>query len=86
MAVFPFEADTPLVIDPDRMLTPPPAFSSLEPISRWHREISKLPSIVDQTQLPKRGGLNVRRKTPAPDTFLDSRRLRVAEANDHACV
>jgi hypothetical protein len=39
--------------------------------------------VVDETQLPQCGGLNIRRKPPASSAFPDRRRLGIAKVNDH---
>jgi hypothetical protein len=39
IAVFPNETDTPLIIDPDTVLSFSRSFQRLKPIGRWHTEI-----------------------------------------------
>jgi hypothetical protein len=51
-AFAPDEADPPLIVDPDTMLTLPVAAQSLKPISRNCRHVRQLLRVVQHPQLP----------------------------------
>jgi len=55
----PFEADAPLVIDADAMLSGPIAAQFLQPIGRRSAQIIQGDSIVDHAQFPQGDLLNV---------------------------
>jgi hypothetical protein len=47
----PPEADPPLPVDPDAILTAPPAFQSLEPIAGRHAQVGQRSRLVQHAQL-----------------------------------
>ena len=59
MSISPNEANPPLVVDADRMLTFPACFKSLQSISRWYPKVGYFPGIVEKTQLTQCSGLDV---------------------------
>ena len=58
----PFITDTPLVIDPNRVLPEAASLEPFETISRRGKQIGKLYGVVQHTQLPKGGLLDIRRQ------------------------
>src|SRR4051812_6970018 len=59
----PFEADPPLIVDPDAVLTAPVAVQSFKTIARRDPQIAKLPGRIDGEQLGSRAGLNLIRQS-----------------------
>jgi len=59
IAVFPNETDTPLIIDPDTVLSFSRSFQRFKPIGRWHTEIFKQPRIVQHSEFSARDNLNI---------------------------
>jgi hypothetical protein len=86
MSFFPHEADPPLVIDADRMLTYAIALQRLEPVRRRYAQILKPSGVVDQTQLAERRYLDIRRQSPTPAAMPNGVRFAVGEAGDHANI
>lgn len=60
----PLEHDPPLVIDPDRVRSPTIAPERLEPVPRWHRQISEPHGGVQVLQLTLSRASDVRREPP----------------------
>src|SRR5690348_16944712 len=42
----PYETDSPLVIDPDRMLSLPVCFQRFEPVAWWNMQVRKHPRLI----------------------------------------
>jgi hypothetical protein len=61
----PVETDAPLVVDADRILTPPLALQRLQAISRRRAQIAQCVRLIDQAQLPQRDRLDVGRQLAA---------------------
>src|SRR6476659_10577423 len=62
IAFSPDEADPPLLIDADRMLSLAIAFECLEPVGGWDTQVFQTLCVVQQAQLSERAGLYVRRQ------------------------
>ena len=78
----PLEADTPLLIDPDAMLSNAIPLQRFKSVSRRNSQIVDILSIVNHPELPARNALNVLWQRPranaTPDTFslLGCKRLQ----------
>src|SRR6476661_9384516 len=83
MAFLPDKANSPLIIDPDRVLPPPIASESLKPVRGWHAQIIEPSGIVEKTQFAKCASLNVRRQPATGVARPDGCGLTVAKADDH---
>jgi hypothetical protein len=79
----PPEADPPLVVDPDAVLTGPISTESLEPIPRRHPQIVEGLRSIDDQQLPIRHPLQIRAESPHALTPPDPFRVRIRERLDH---
>jgi hypothetical protein len=51
VTVFPVKADSPLIVDPDTVLTLAVAFKAFEPVARRDSEILKMPGPVKVQKL-----------------------------------
>jgi hypothetical protein len=60
-SLIPDETDTPLVVDPDRVLSLPISFQGFKSIARGNTEIAEYPSLVQKTKFSERHILNVGR-------------------------
>src|SRR5262245_2405237 len=83
IALSPDEADPPLVVDADRMLTAPIALQGLQPVARRHAKIIETDRVVEKTQFAQSNGLNVAREAAAAEACPDRGRFLVAVARDH---
>lgn len=83
VATFPDEADTPLVVDPDAVLTSTCSTQRLQSIFRWSAQIIKPFSSVDWKELPQRNPLELPRKCPVAFTEKQFLGLLVPERPDH---
>jgi hypothetical protein len=79
----PSEANAPLVIDPDAVLTGPVAFQGLKPIARRYAQEVQGGGSVDLQQLTMRNPLYVRRKAPTMLALKELLCLSGSEALDH---
>src|SRR4051812_23557536 len=79
----PDEANPPLLVDPDRMLSLPIGLQRFEPVGRRYLQICKPPRAIQQAQFAQGAFLNVRRQSPATMAGPDGRGLTVPETNDH---
>src|SRR6185295_19326691 len=86
MALSPNEADPPLVVDTDRMLSAAISLQCLQAIGRRNAQIVQAPGIVEQTQLAQRHGLDVSGQTPTAAPLPDRLCLPVAKARDHCLI
>jgi hypothetical protein len=82
-AFAPDEADSPLTVDPDAMLTLPVAAQSLEPVSWNYRHILQYPGVVEHPKLPPCHRSNVAESAalPAAEELFG---LLAAERLDHS--
>jgi hypothetical protein len=83
LSISPMEADAPLVVDPDRVLTAPVAGERLQPIARRGPQILQTLSPVDKTQLLQRRSLDVGREPAGTPTGPYSLGLAISETPDH---
>jgi hypothetical protein len=81
--VLPAEADPPLIIDADAVLTSPIPFELLEAVPGRHPKIGELFGRVDRDQLPEHRALERRRVAADGLTAEQARRVSVAKAVDH---
>jgi hypothetical protein len=70
----PAEADPPLVVDPDAVLTLPIAAKGLKPISRWHAQVVQAGGNLELAQLTASHG---REALETPDALPTRERLGV---------
>lgn len=82
-SVGPHEADPPLVIDPDAVLSDPIAFQRFEPVSRWNPEIVQRYGGSDLTQLAQRRRVDPRIDRRHPFATPQSFGVPAAERSDH---
>jgi hypothetical protein len=47
ITLFPNEANPPLVVDPDAMLSTAVPFKSFQPIARWHLQVLHRPGAME---------------------------------------
>ena len=68
----PAEADSPLVVDSDAVLTAASAFQAFQAVRRWDPQVGQITSIVQHSQLPSCYRLNIRRQAlrPLPAPYL----------------
>jgi hypothetical protein len=67
----PTEADTPLLVDPNAVLTSPAAAEPLKPVSRWTSEVIEGLGRIQHEQLSVSGPLKGRRKALVAHTAED---------------
>ncbi|SMX60107.1 protein of unknown function [Bradyrhizobium sp. ORS 285] len=82
-SILPDEANSPLIVDPDRMLPGAVSPQSLEPVPGRHPEIVKNPGLIQKTKFAKCDILNVRRQSSAPPAGPYQLRFPIREALDH---
>ena len=58
VAITPYETDTPLIIDPDTMLSLSRTFQCLKSIGWWYSEVFKEPRIVQHSEFSARDNLD----------------------------
>ena len=59
MALSPDKTDSPLIVDPDGVLSFARASQSFKAISRWYAKVVDSPGVVEYTQLSQCDGLNL---------------------------
>ena len=81
---WPFEANTPLVVDADAVLAFPAALQGLEPVSRQNCKVAEREGRFEPVQLQTGGALDAREGF---DTFSgrEGSSFLVPETNDHEC-
>ncbi|CCE00728.1 hypothetical protein BRAS3809_370004 [Bradyrhizobium sp. STM 3809] len=82
-SIIPDEANSPLIVDPDRMLPDAVGLQSLEPVPWRHSEIVENPGLIKKTKFAKCDILNVGRQSSAPSAAPYQLRLAIREALDH---
>ena len=80
----PTEAEPPLVIDPDAVLTCAISQQFFEPIRRWHHQISKRGCCIQNPEFPKSGALQIGREPRDPLALEQLFRVLAPEAADHS--
>jgi hypothetical protein len=85
-SILPNEADPPLVIDPNTMLTPALSLEQLKPIAGWGRQVAQLFRLVDQAKLALSDALDVVRqffREPAVEKCFG---VAVREGSNHDSI
>ncbi len=83
VVITPFEANSPLVVHPDAVLTCPAADQLLKAVARWNLKILKRFCRVQHDQFSKRRLLSRPGETSRGLPLKDLPGLRIAEAPDH---
>ena len=76
VALPPHEAQTPLVIDANAMLTRSVVFERFQPVARRRPQIQQVGCRIQNLQLPQGDPLNVRRKPARASALPNLRCLR----------
>ena len=84
MAIAPFEANAPLVVDPNAVLTGAVSAQSFQSIGRRHAQILQGLRPVEHSQLAQGNLLNVGRQPARPLPLKDLLCFCVLETLDHA--
>lgn len=82
----PLEADAPLVVDADGVLTSPVSVESFEPVSRRNAELKQLRDRIELGQLSQSRALNIRRKGTDLLQLEQAGSFVAGEGTDHALV
>jgi hypothetical protein len=82
----PYEANAPLIVYPNAVLSRSIALQGLQPIAWRNAKVGQNTSLVEHAQLSQGDGLNVRGKPPAPPPRPYQFRFRIGEASDHSRV
>ena len=82
-AVFPSEADAPLVVDPDTVLPLPVPAELLQSVRRWYAKVIQIFRTMEDDKFPIPNQLNVPRKALRKLLPPDFGRLLVLERLDH---
>jgi hypothetical protein len=82
-SLIPDKADPPLIIDPNRMLSPTVHSECFEPIARGHSKIAEYPGLIQKTKLSKRDVLDISRQFSAPTAGPDQFCFGIGEALNH---
>ena len=83
IAVRPTKADSPLIVDPDAVLSRPIALEPLEPIAGWHAKVIERFGGIDNHQLAQHGSQELGRVAAHPFSTKEALSVPVAEALDH---
>jgi hypothetical protein len=83
MTLPPYKADSPLVIDPQAMLSLAIPFQGFEPIGRGKTQILQVNSGVERVQSHERSLLNVVRELPHELAFEDFFCISIAKRPNH---
>jgi len=86
MVILPDEADPPLVIDADGVLSLSAALESFELVARRYTKVIEPPGVIQKTQLPQRRSLNIGWKPSAAAARPNRCCLSVTKADDHEAV
>jgi hypothetical protein len=81
-ALSPGKTDSPLIVDPDAMLTLPAAAQSLKPVSRNRREVFQFFRVVEHAQFPPRYLCDIA-ELPAALSVKQLLGVRGVERSDH---
>jgi hypothetical protein len=85
VALAPGKTDSPLVVDPNAVLSLAVAAQPLQPVSRKHAENSKIIRCVEHGELPKRRAFDGA-KLPTGLTTKEPLSLIASEGFDYACI
>jgi len=85
VCIFPIppEANPPLIVDPNAMLTFPISFQRLQPVTRRHSQIAQFRSGIDDSELLSCRILNIQREPPRDLSPIQVLSLLVFERSDH---
>jgi hypothetical protein len=83
IAVGPGEADPPLVVDADAVLTPPITAKLLKPVARRRAQILKRLGSVQDEELPQHRTAKISRKPPNGFPVEEPFGVAIGEAPDH---
>ena len=83
LAVVPFETDTPLIVDPNAVLSLPIPAEFLESVRGWYAKVVQVFRTVEDYELPISNNLNISRKTFRKLLPPEPGRLLVLERLDH---
>ena len=83
ISVAPYEADSPLIVDANAVLSPSVTAKRFQAISGRYAQIGKLLSRIDYEKLFASSSLNLWRETTDGETCEDRSRTSVAKAPDH---
>lgn len=84
IAVFPDEAEPPLVVDADAVLSFPVSLQGFQPIGRRDAQIFEMLRVVQHTKFAPCDFLNVRRQSPGTLAQPDRFGFLVGEIENHA--
>src|SRR5450432_3627548 len=79
----PYETDSPLVVDSDRMLPLAISPQCLKPIAGRNAKIDQRSSLIQETKFPQRNVLNIWRQLAASSSRPDQLRFGIGKAPDH---
>jgi hypothetical protein len=83
IAVLPDKTDSPLVVDPDAVLTLPISRELLETVTRWRFEVLQRFRPIQNREFAKSRPLYNWRQPPGPLALENLLGLSVTEASDH---
>jgi hypothetical protein len=83
ISIGPPEADAPLIVDPDTILTGTVALELLQPVAGRHLQVLQRLRSIDSYQLPQHGTLECRRVAPHALPAKEALRVPVGEALYH---
>ena len=83
IAAFSHEAEAPLVIYPDAVLSGPGAFQGFDPIGGRHAHVIQSFGAVKLQHFAKHSALDVGGQTPRPFAFPNLLRLSASEILNH---
>lgn len=86
MTLTPTEADSPLLVDPNAVLTLPITFQSLKLIRAWNQKVLQVSSRVQLLQLHQRPLLNVAGKSLGVLATPDPLGLPATKGLDHVAI
>jgi hypothetical protein len=83
VTVGPSEADAPLIVDADAVLTFALALQGFQPIGRKNAQITQHRGVCQHAQLAARHGLDIGRQAPGRHSAPDLFRLLAGKVPDH---
>ncbi len=83
VAVSPSKANSPLVVDPNAVLTPALAPQPLESVARWDAKVFQARHRIEDPQLPQTNSLNTSSELPNGLSFEELLSQSTAETLDH---
>ena len=81
--VFSAEADSPLVVDADAVLSGSVALQRFQPVSRWDPQILQLHGILQKSQFPPRNPVEITGETFGSLALPNTLGEPISEALDH---